>query len=143
MGHSTANIHTSLYIFITGCSNTSDILDWRYLQLYFLLLEFAQLKTQKAAYKQAISFLHIFYFLCIFRKCIRKSLVCIFTFVFQFLCVADYMKWINETTTPTEMCTGFVESVIRFKILGNRMNVYFFVDISEKYLQYFSNHVYL
>ena len=53
----------------------------------------------------------------IFRERIRKNLVYIFTFVFQFLCVADYMKCINETTTPMEMSTGFVYSVLRPKIL--------------------------
>ena len=40
---------------------------------------------------------------------------------------------VNETTTPIEMSTGFIDSVIRFKILGNRINVYFGGgDISEK-----------
>ena len=51
----------------------------------------------------------------IFTKCITKNLFYIFTFVFQFLCVADYMKCINETTTPIEMSTGFVDSVLRPK----------------------------
>ena len=49
-----------------------------------------------------------------------------FTFVLQFLCVADYMKCINETTTPIEMSTGFVDSIIQFKVLGIKMDVYFF-----------------
>ena len=46
--------------------------------------------------------------LCIFRKRIRKNLVYIITFVFQFHCAGDYLKCINETTTPIEMCTGLV-----------------------------------
>ena len=76
--------------------------------------------------------------LYIFRERIRKNLVYIFTFVFQFLCVADYMKCINETTTPIEMSTALVDSVLRPKIL-----LFPFLDISEKYLQYFSNYMYL
>ena len=51
--------------------------------------------------------------LYIFTKCITQNLVYIFTFVFQFLCVTDYMKCINETATPIEMSTGFVDSVLR------------------------------
>ena len=38
------------------------------------------------------------------------------TFVFQFLCVANYMKCIYERTTHSEMSTG---SLLRPKILGN------------------------
>ena len=48
-----------------------------------------------------------------------------FTFVFQFLCVADYMKCINETTRPIEMSTGFADFIIQFKVLDNKMDVYF------------------
>ena len=70
--------------------------------------------------------------LYIFRKHISKNLVYIFTFVFQFLWVADYMKCINET--PIEMSTGLVDSVLRPKILLFR-----FLDILEKYLHCFSN----
>ena len=57
-GHNTANIQASLDILSSGCGNTRDFLDWRYLhlQLYFLLLELVQLQTLKA-YKQASSFL--------------------------------------------------------------------------------------
>ena len=65
----------------------------------------------------------------IFRKCIRKNLVYIFTFVFQFLYVAYYMKCINETTTPTELSPGFIDSVLRPKILGNRMDFYFYFSL--------------
>ena len=65
----------------------------------------------------------------IFRKCIRKNLVYIFTFVFQFLYVAYYTKCINETTTPTEMSTGFIDSVLRPKIRGNRMDFYFYFSL--------------
>ena len=88
--------------------------------------------------------------LYIFRKRIRKNLVYIITFVFQFLCVGDYLKCINETTTPIEMCAGLVESVPRPKMLEQTryFNVNFdsngflflffliFFDISEKYLQF-------
>ena len=46
------NIHTLLDFLISNCSNASNFLGWRYLQLCFLLLEFLQLQTQKA-YKHA------------------------------------------------------------------------------------------
>ena len=61
--------------------------------------------------------------LYIFRKCIRKNLVCISIFVFQFPWVADYLKCTNETTKPIDMIQRNVESVLRLKILGNRIDV--------------------
>ena len=48
------------------------------------------------------------------------------------------MKCINETTTRIELSTGLVDSVLLRKIL-----LFPFLDISEKYLQYFLNDVYL
>ena len=59
--------------------------------------------------------------LYIFRKCIRKNLVCISIFVFQFPWVADYLKCTNETTKPIDMRN--VECVLRLKILINRIDV--------------------
>ena len=57
-------------------------------------------------------------FLCriilyIFRKCIRKILIYIIAFAFQFLCVADYLKCIDETITPMEIYTGLIDSMLR------------------------------
>ena len=49
-------MHTSPGILINCCRNASDFLGWRYLQFYFLLLEFVQLQTQNT-YKQASNFL--------------------------------------------------------------------------------------
>ena len=57
-------------------------------------------------------------FLCrrilyIFRKCIWKILIYIITFAFQLLCVADYLKCIDETITPMEIYTGLIDSILR------------------------------
>ena len=70
--------------------------------------------------------------LYIFRKSLGKNLVYIFTFLFQFLCVADYMKCINETTTPIEMSTGLVDSILRPKVPDNRMEFYLFFAIFQR-----------
>ena len=61
--------------------------------------------------------------LYIFRKLIRKNLVYIITFEFQFLCDADCLKWINETTTFMEICTGLVDAVLGPKRLANRLYI--------------------
>ena len=61
--------------------------------------------------------------LYIFRKLIRKNLVYIITFEFQFLCDADCLKWINETTTFMEICTGLVDAVLGPKRLANRLDI--------------------
>ena len=44
------------------------------------------------------------------------------------------MKSINETTTPTKMSTGFIDSVLRPKILGNRMGFYFYFSLFFHFL---------
>ena len=75
--------------------------------------------------------------LYISRKRIRKNLIHIITFVFQFLCLTDYLKCINETTTPIEMCTGLADSVLRPKIL--EQTSYFNADFdSDRFFFFFS-----
>ena len=76
------------------------------------------------------------------RKRILKNLAYIVTFSLQFFQVAGYWKGSNKTATPIQICIGFVDAVLRPKILGNRlgiltwtliaMNCCFFLYISEK-----------
>ena len=73
--------------------------------------------------------------LYVFRKRIKKNLIYIITFAFQFLCVAGHLKCVNETTTPIEMCTGLADSVLRPKILEQTR--YFNVDFDSNGLFFF------
>ena len=79
-----------------------------------------------------------------FRKCVRKNLAYIVTFVFQFLC-ADYLKCINQTKTPMEICTGLVLRNLCFdrkylNRLGILTGILIAIDFSrffsKKYLQF-------
>ena len=40
-----------------------------------------------------------------------------------FFCVAGYIKCCNKTPTPAKKCIGFVDVVLRPKILGNRLGI--------------------
>ena len=80
-----------------------------------------------------------------FRKCVRKNLAYIVTFVFQFLCAGDYLKCINQTKTPIEICTGLVLRNLCFdrkylNRLGILTGILIAIDFSrffsKKYLQF-------
>ena len=74
-----------------------------------------------------------------FRKCVRKNLAYIVTFVFQFLCAGDYLKRINQTKTPTEICTGLVLRNLCFdrKYL-NRLGILTGILIAIDFSRFFS-----
>ena len=40
-----------------------------------------------------------------------------------FFCVAGYIRCSNKTATPAKKCIGFVDVVLRPKILGNRLGI--------------------
>ena len=72
-----------------------------------------------------------FYFI---KKLIWKSLVCLVTFVLQFFHMVVYLKCSNETPTLIQICTGFVEAVLRPNIFSNRQGILTQILIAIDYL---------
>ena len=56
------------------------------------------------------------------RNHIWKSLVYVVTFIWEFFHVTRVWKYSNKTATLMQICTGFVDTVLRPKILGNRLD---------------------
>ena len=58
------------------------------------------------------------------RKYICKSSVYTVTFALQFFHVAGYWKCSNKTPTPIQIYISFVATILRPKLLGNRLGIY-------------------
>ena len=62
-------------------------------------------------------------FMFVTRHIRKKILVYNVTLVLQFFRVALYWKCSNKTPTLIEICTGLVDTALRFKKLDNRQGI--------------------
>ena len=70
----------------------------------------------------------------IFQKNICKNSGYVVTFALKFFRVAGYQKQSNKIPTPIQIYIGFVDAVLRPKILGNRLGILRQILIAMDYL---------
>ena len=73
--------------------------------------------------KQQQYFIAFTFYIVKLTFCLKTYLekISIVTFVLQLFCVTGYWKCSNKTPTP--ICIGLVDAVLRLKILGNRVGI--------------------
>ena len=87
-----------------------------------------QKEKQRMAKNQTIAtniFLLLLFYIEKYIFCWKTYLenLYVFTFILQSFQVAVYWKCNNKIPTPIQICTGFVDAVLRPKILGNRLGI--------------------
>ena len=86
------------------------------------------LKKDKQKQKMRISQIKTIIFFKNFCFFCRKTYLEKFS-LFCYVCISDFShgrlleKHNNKTSKPTQLCIGFLYTVLRFKILGNRLGI--------------------